>query len=107
MGLEREQRGGDEQLWDYLEATQHGVFRNKTGLVADMKDHRGPEVVGWSYNGGQNQKFTIKDERFFHSNLDGKVWDIADNKMVPGGKIIVCERHGAPNQQFLWRGADR
>ena len=35
----------DEQLWDYLEATTKGIFRNKTGLVADIKGSVGPEVT--------------------------------------------------------------
>ena len=32
-------------MWDYEEALQKGIFRNKTGLVADLKESVGPEVT--------------------------------------------------------------
>ena len=35
----------EEQLWDYEEYVQSGIIRNKNGLVADVKDWTGPEVM--------------------------------------------------------------
>merc|ERR1712203_476597 len=51
LQLEREVREKEEQLWDYEEALTKGIFRNKTGLVADMKGSVGPELIGWSHHG--------------------------------------------------------
>jgi len=67
LHLENEDPCKDEQLWDYLEATTKGIFRNKTGLVADIKGSVGPELLAWSHHGGPNQKFAIKDGCFIHN----------------------------------------
>ena len=42
---QREVSGKEEQLWDYMEMSSSGIFRNKTGFVADMKGSVGPEVT--------------------------------------------------------------
>ena len=41
---QNECHGKEEQLWDFEEA-QNGIFRNKTGFVADVKGSSGPEVM--------------------------------------------------------------
>merc|ERR1712080_711125 len=45
--LQEEVPGKEEQLWDYEEARSSGIFRSKTGLVADMKGSVGPELICW------------------------------------------------------------
>ena len=35
----------EDQLWDFEEFIHSGIIRNKTGLVADVKDWTGPEVM--------------------------------------------------------------
>merc|ERR1712088_84697 len=84
LQLEREVREKEEQLWDYEEALTKGIFRNKTGLVADMKGSVGPELIGWSHHGGPNQRFAIKDECFIHTQVDDKVWDVESGNLSPG-----------------------
>jgi len=89
--LEREVSGKEEQLWDYMEMSSSGIFRNKTGFVADMKGSVGPELIGWNHHGGTNQKFTIKNECFIHCSVDDKVWDAEHGK---------ANHHHHPNIQF-------
>merc|ERR1711890_147938 len=60
--LQEEVPGKEEQLWDYEEARSSGIFRSKTGLVADMKGSVGPELICWPHHGGPNQKFEIDDK---------------------------------------------
>merc|ERR1712212_1470633 len=80
LHLENEVPGKEEQLWDYEEALQKGIFRNKTGLVADLKGSVGPELIAWSHHGGPNQRFTIKDEMFIHTQVNDTVWDVETGK---------------------------
>merc|ERR1712105_473330 len=93
-----------EQLWDYEEARSSGIFRSKTGLVADMKGSVGPELICWPHHGGPNQKFEIKDDFFIHCEIDDRVWDVKGGRLTPGGPLILWPKHGGPNQQFRWKG---
>merc|ERR1712130_139894 len=104
--LEEEMPGKEEQLWDYEEFRSSGIFRSKTGLVADMKGSVGPELICWPHHGGPNQKFEIKDEIFIHCEIDDKVWDVKGGRLTPGGPLILWPKHGGPNQQFRFRGKD-
>jgi len=104
--LEEEVPGKEEQLWDYEEARSSGIFRSKTGLVADMKGSVGPELICWPHHGGPNQKFEIKDDFFIHCEIDDKVWDVKGGRLTPGGPLILWPKHGGPNQQFRWRGKE-
>merc|ERR1712018_150424 len=76
--LQEEVPGKEEQLWDYEEARSSGIFRSKTGLVADMKGSVGPELICWPHHGGPNQKFEIKDDCSIHCEIDDKVWDVKE-----------------------------
>jgi len=100
--LEREVRDKDEQLWDYEAAISTGIFRNKTGFVADMNT-RTNELIGWQHHGGTNQKFRFEDGCFIHSQTDDKVWDVANGSTSPGAPLILWPKHGGPNQQFTFR----
>merc|ERR1712130_575912 len=51
--LEEEVPGKEEQLWDYEEARSSGIFRSKTGLVADMK---GPSMVDQTSSSGGEER---------------------------------------------------
>merc|ERR1719234_2664249 len=84
LHLEAEVREKEEQLWDYEEALTKGIFRNKSGLVADLKDGKGPELIAWPHHGGDNQKFAFKDKKFIHTQVDDKVWDVEFGNLVLG-----------------------
>merc|ERR1712110_363335 len=96
--LEPESRGKEEQLWDIEEYYSKKIFRNKTGLVADMKNSVGPELICWSHHGGPNQKFEIKNDIFIHCEIDDKVWDAEQGILTPGAPLILYPKHGGPNQ---------
>merc|ERR1712183_915276 len=106
LHLEREVFGKADQLWDYEEAVNNCIFRNKAGFVADLKASVGPEVICWSHHGGANQRFRHEGGKFITSQINNNVWDVEQGNMSPGGKIIVWGKHGGVNQQFIFRGKD-
>jgi len=99
LHLEREVFGKADQLWDYEEAMNNHIFRNKAGFVADVKGTHGPEVICWPHHGRANQRFRHYDGKFITSEIGNKVWEIeagpvigylpaGDN--VPGYQGVPC-----------------
>jgi hypothetical protein len=73
------------------------------GLVLDIEGgsvNDGGKAILWSPNGGENQKFKIKNNAIF-SVKSGKALDCSGG-LKQGGQIIQWTPHGQANQQWVY-----
>jgi len=115
------QPGNVNQQW----MRQGDVIRNRTSnKVLDIhgeSTEKGAKISAYDNNGGKNQKWTFvmtggqapnvgasmyyqgqKRDFFIVSLMNGKVLDIAEEKIEAGGKIIMYDKHSPNRTNQLW-----
>lgn len=119
--IKKYEPGNPQQQW----MRQGRTIRNRVdhSQVIDIykkETEKGATVGSFKYKGGENQHWTFeyvggqaegfgspyyqgqKREFYIVSEMNGKVLDICQEKMEPGGKIIMYKKHDEKKPNQLW-----
>lgn len=114
------QPGNPNQRWSRQNEFIKNSQLNKVLDIFGENSEKGAQVGPFNEKGGNNQKWTFetvagsapgvqsayyqgqKREFYIVSEMHGKVLDIAEEKMEPGAKIVMWDKHTPPRQNQLW-----
>jgi hypothetical protein len=86
------------QLWRWR---RDGTIQSmSSGLVLDVANSF-QDLIVHPHHGGPNQRWILNDRHFLTSQCNNRVLDIAGENRAPGANVIVWDRHGRTNQQWV------